>query len=290
MDSENPTLDFVPVFNEYLEVFSDDLPGPYQILRRVGKVVYELDFLNHFASVHLVFPVSMLKKCVGDPTSIVLLDGFGVYENLSYEEIPTEILDRKVKKLRNKEVASKKECIRFICEGDRLRNSTYICKPSCCSSLSPYWRIPSTLENLSKLDQLIRNEYGTSIAHMKLLNSIENKFVLSSKFSVEGPLRMKEEYVEGLFETPKVDEDIVPEQLKGALDQAVNTLQQLPVPIRDTVSRGLKIPLGEAFQRFIIISYLDEEILIVRNTAGEPEVLTRLDPVPDPEPMLDYES
>ncbi|WMV45490.1 hypothetical protein MTR67_038875 [Solanum verrucosum] len=82
--------------------------GPYQILRRVGKVVYELDFLNHFASVHLVFPVSMLKKCVGDPTSIVLLDGFGVYENLSYEEIPIEILDRKVKKLRNKEVASKK--------------------------------------------------------------------------------------------------------------------------------------------------------------------------------------
>lgn len=74
---------------------------------------------------------------------------------------------------------------------------------------------------------------------------IENKFVLSSKFSVEGAFRMKEEYVEEIFETPKVDEDIVPEQLKGALDQAVNTLQQLPVPIRNTVSRGLKIPLGK---------------------------------------------
>lgn len=76
---------------------------------------------------------------------------------------------------------------------------------------------------------------------------IENKFVLSSKFSVEGSLRMKEEYVEGIFETPKVDEDTVPEQLRGALDQAVNTLQQLPVPvpIRDIVSRGLKIPLGK---------------------------------------------
>ncbi|KAL3327128.1 hypothetical protein AABB24_037695 [Solanum stoloniferum] len=153
-----------------------------------------------------------------------------------------------------------------------------------------FGRIPSTLANLSKLDLLIRNGYGTAIAHVKLLNTIENKFVLSSKFSVEGPLRMKEEYVEGIFETPKVDEDIVPEQLKGALDQAVNTLQQLPVPIIDTVSRGLKIPLGEAFQRLIIISYLDEEILIVRNTAGEPEVLTRLDLVPDPEPLSDYES
>ncbi|XP_059295994.1 probable plastid-lipid-associated protein 13, chloroplastic isoform X1 [Lycium ferocissimum] len=153
-----------------------------------------------------------------------------------------------------------------------------------------FGRIPPTLANLSKLDLLIRNGYGTAIAHVKLLNSIENKFVLSSKFSVEGPLRMKEEYVEGIFETPKVKEDTVPEQLKGALDQAVNTLQLLPVPIRDTVSRGLKIPLGEAFQRLIMISYLDEEIVIARNTAGEPEVLTRLDAAPDPEPISDYES
>ncbi|KAF3640915.1 putative plastid-lipid-associated protein 13, chloroplastic [Capsicum annuum] len=185
-------------------------------------------------------------------------------------------------------------------------------------------RIPPTLANLSKLDLLIRNGCGTAIAHVKILNlvlsvhslaipwstyitllvwdnsvptdglgrweEIENKFVLSSKFSVEGPLRMKEEYVEGIFETPKVDENFVPEQLKGALDQAANTIQQLPVPIRDTVSRGLKIPLGEAFQRLIMISYLDEEILIARNTAGEPEVLTRLDPAPDPEPISDYES
>lgn len=153
-----------------------------------------------------------------------------------------------------------------------------------------FGRIPPTLANLSKLDLLIRNGYGTAIAHVKLLNSIENKFVLSSKFSVEGPLRIKEEYVEGTFETPKVNEDTVPEQLRGALDQAVNFLQQLPVPIRDTVSRGLKIPLGEAFQRLVMISYLDDEILIVRNTAGEPEILTRLDPAPDPEPISDYES
>ncbi|XP_009762962.1 putative plastid-lipid-associated protein 13, chloroplastic [Nicotiana tabacum] len=149
-----------------------------------------------------------------------------------------------------------------------------------------FGRIPPTLANLSKLDLLIKNVYGTAIAHVKLLNSIESKFVLSSKFSVEGPLRMKEEYVEGIFETPKVNEDTVPEQLRGALGQAVSTLQQLPVPVRDTVSSGLKIPLGEAFQRLIMISYLDEEILIVRNSAGEPEVLTRLDPAPDPEPLF----
>lgn len=155
-----------------------------------------------------------------------------------------------------------------------------------------FGRIPQTLADLSKLDLLIRNGSGTATAHVKLLNSIEYKFVMSSKFSVEGPLRMKEEYVEGIFETPKVDEGTVPEQLKGALDQATNALQQLPVPvpIRDTVSRGLRIPFGEAFQRLIMISYLDEEIMIARNTAGEPEVLTKLDPAPDQEPISDYES
>jgi len=53
-----------------------------------------------------VFHVSMLKKCIGDPVSILPLEGLGINENLSYEEVPVEILDRQVKKLRNKEVAS----------------------------------------------------------------------------------------------------------------------------------------------------------------------------------------
>ncbi|WMV25070.1 hypothetical protein MTR67_018455 [Solanum verrucosum] len=47
----------------------------------------------------------MIKKCVGDLTSIVPLEGLGVNENLSYEEVSIEILGQQVKKLRNKEVA-----------------------------------------------------------------------------------------------------------------------------------------------------------------------------------------
>ena len=79
--------------------------GPYEILKRVGKVAYELKLPIELAPVHPVFHISMLKKCIGDPVSILPLEGLGVNENLSYEEVPVEILDRQVKKLRNKEVA-----------------------------------------------------------------------------------------------------------------------------------------------------------------------------------------
>ncbi|WMV09674.1 hypothetical protein MTR67_003059 [Solanum verrucosum] len=82
--------------------------APYQILKHVGKFAYELDLLNELAPVHPVLHVSMLRKCIGDPVSIIPLEGLGVDESLFYEEILVDILDRQVKGLRNKEVASVK--------------------------------------------------------------------------------------------------------------------------------------------------------------------------------------
>ncbi|WMV46044.1 hypothetical protein MTR67_039429 [Solanum verrucosum] len=82
--------------------------GPYQILKRIGKVAYKLVLPNELASVHPVFHFSMLKKYMGDPVSIIPLEGLGVDENLFYEEVSVEILDRQVKRLRNKEIASVK--------------------------------------------------------------------------------------------------------------------------------------------------------------------------------------
>ncbi|XP_043692708.1 probable plastid-lipid-associated protein 13, chloroplastic [Telopea speciosissima] len=151
---------------------------------------------------------------------------------------------------------------------------------------------PSALANLLGLDVVIKDGYAKTTANIKLLNTIESKFILSSKLSVEGPLRMKIEYVEGLFETPTVREEAVPEQLKGVFGQAVSTLQQIPVPIRDVMSNGLSLPLGGTFQRLFMISYLDEEILIIRDTSGVPDVLTRLDEPPSPmaESSVEYES
>ena len=82
--------------------------GPYKILRRVGKVAYELDLPNDLATVHPVFHVSILRRFIGDENTIVPLQDFTIKENLSYEEVPVEILDRQVKRLRNKKIASVK--------------------------------------------------------------------------------------------------------------------------------------------------------------------------------------
>ena len=64
--------------------------------------MYELKVPSKLASVHLVFHVSMLNKCIGDPMSILPIEGLGVDEKLSYEEVLIDILDRQVKKMRNK--------------------------------------------------------------------------------------------------------------------------------------------------------------------------------------------
>ena len=81
---------------------------PYEILQKVGKVSYELNLPSEFASVHPIFHVSMLKKFIGDPDSILPIEGLGVKDDLSYEKVLVQIFERQVKKLRNKEVVSVK--------------------------------------------------------------------------------------------------------------------------------------------------------------------------------------
>ena len=70
--------------------------GPYQILRKIGAVTYELELPVSLGSVHPLFHVSMLKKCIGDHSLVCPVEGVKVIDSLSYEEEPVEILDRQV--------------------------------------------------------------------------------------------------------------------------------------------------------------------------------------------------
>ncbi|WMV29585.1 hypothetical protein MTR67_022970 [Solanum verrucosum] len=82
--------------------------SPYKILKRVGKVAYELELPTELAAVNPVFHISLLRKCVGDPATIVPLESVVVKDSLTYEEVPIEILDRQVGRLRNREITSVK--------------------------------------------------------------------------------------------------------------------------------------------------------------------------------------
>ncbi|WMV57997.1 hypothetical protein MTR67_051382 [Solanum verrucosum] len=82
--------------------------GPYRIAKRIVNVAYELELPQELEAVHPVFHISMLKKYIGDPSLILPIDSIKIKDNLSYEEVPVQILDRQVRRLRTKNVASVK--------------------------------------------------------------------------------------------------------------------------------------------------------------------------------------
>ena len=71
----------------------------------MGEVTYDLALPVELSSVHPVFHVSILKKRIGYPTSILPVEGLGVNKDLSHEEVPVEIFDKQVKRLGNKEIS-----------------------------------------------------------------------------------------------------------------------------------------------------------------------------------------
>ncbi|KAL1533104.1 hypothetical protein AAHA92_33037 [Salvia divinorum] len=82
--------------------------GPYEILENVGPIAYRLALPPSFGNVHNVFHVSQLRKYVFDPKHVIHQEEMILNLDLSYEEKPEAILDRKVQELRNKAIASVK--------------------------------------------------------------------------------------------------------------------------------------------------------------------------------------
>ncbi|XP_056688567.1 uncharacterized protein [Spinacia oleracea] len=76
--------------------------GPYEILERVSEVAYRLALPTDLEKVHNVFHVSMLRKYVPDPSHVISHEPLALRNDLTYEEKPIEILDRREKRLRNK--------------------------------------------------------------------------------------------------------------------------------------------------------------------------------------------
>ncbi|KAI3816044.1 hypothetical protein L1987_15729 [Smallanthus sonchifolius] len=78
--------------------------GPFKVIARVGAVAYRLELPEGLSRLHNKFHVSHLRKCMTDESTFVPLDDIILDEKLNYVEEPVAILDRKVKRLRNKEI------------------------------------------------------------------------------------------------------------------------------------------------------------------------------------------
>ena len=79
--------------------------GPYEVIEKVGPVVYRLALPPELEKIHSVFHVSMLRMYRSDPSHVVSSETIELRPDLTYKEEPVEILAREVKELRNKKIS-----------------------------------------------------------------------------------------------------------------------------------------------------------------------------------------
>ena len=95
--------------------------GPFEILRKVGKVAYELKLPPQMCNIHNVFHVSMLKKYYPDSKCVVEYEPLDIQSDLSYVEQPVKILDCQEKTLRNKKVV----LVKVLWRNPKVEESTW---------------------------------------------------------------------------------------------------------------------------------------------------------------------
>ncbi|KAJ9566605.1 hypothetical protein OSB04_002571 [Centaurea solstitialis] len=76
-----------------------------RITERIGAVAYKLDLPVELGGIHNTFHVSNLRKCLAEPETAIPLQDIKVDRKLNFVEEPIAITDRKIRRLRNKEIS-----------------------------------------------------------------------------------------------------------------------------------------------------------------------------------------
>ena len=78
--------------------------GPFEVLERMGKVAYRLALSPSLSGVHNVFHVSMLRKYIPNPSHVVDYKPLKLRDDLTYEEQPIKIVDKKEQELKRRTI------------------------------------------------------------------------------------------------------------------------------------------------------------------------------------------
>ena len=78
--------------------------GPFQILKKIGPVAYQIALPPFLSKLHDVFHVSQLKKYISDPSHVIEPDIVQIIKNLTYDVLPVRIEDKKDKQLRGRTI------------------------------------------------------------------------------------------------------------------------------------------------------------------------------------------
>ncbi|XP_019256387.1 PREDICTED: uncharacterized protein LOC109234781 [Nicotiana attenuata] len=113
--------------------------GPYQIIRRVGRVAYKLDLPSDH-----------------NPSRVAPFDDVHITEKLTYEEVPIAILDRQVRRLRTKDIPS----VKVLWRSNNVEEVTREAEKEMRSRYPHLFNTPDFFEHSDgKIDHLISDGY-----------------------------------------------------------------------------------------------------------------------------------
>ncbi len=78
--------------------------GPFEVLERIGTMAYRIALPPELSNIHNVFHVLMLRKYIPDPSHVLKYESLQIGGDLSYQEQPIQILDRREQILRSKTI------------------------------------------------------------------------------------------------------------------------------------------------------------------------------------------
>ncbi|XP_070025464.1 uncharacterized protein [Nicotiana sylvestris] len=112
MVGENVLLKFLPMkdimrFGKKGKL-SPNFIGPFEVLRLVGEVSYELSFPPSLSGVHSIFLVSILRKYHAERSHVLDFIMVQLDESLGYEEYLVAIVYRQAHQLRSKKISAVK--------------------------------------------------------------------------------------------------------------------------------------------------------------------------------------